>query len=225
MPFLFAQVVQGAANPNSESLLFWYFSACGIFFGPLFILISIVFVTLTVMNWLAISRNGIAPKIMLDEFDKHCEAKEYQNAYEVALHSDSALGRILAAGLAKLSKGFKIAEQAMNDAAEAEIMALEHRLSHLGTIATVSPMVGLLGTVWGMVDAFSVIARSGAAPNASELASGISLALVTTQVGLLIAIPALILFEILKNRLARLILEMTVEVDNRMERFSHHKER
>ena len=101
----------------------------------------------------------------------------------------------------------------MNDAAEEEVMALEHRLSYLGTIASVSPMVGLLGTVFGMIDAFSVISETGA-PQASELAKGISTALVTTQIGLLIAIPALVLFEVFKNLLARFLLELNLQTEN-----------
>jgi biopolymer transport protein ExbB len=171
------------------------------------------------MNWLAISRNAVAPPEMIEQFNAKLDAKEYQEAYEIANNSNSSLGKIFAVGLTKLSAGYAAAEQAMNDTAEDEVMMLEHRLSYLGTIASVTPMIGLLGTVWGMVDAFSVIARSGAAPQASELAGGISLALITTQIGLLIAIPALILFEILKNRLARLVLELNVQTDNVMTRF------
>ncbi|MDR3235066.1 MAG: MotA/TolQ/ExbB proton channel family protein [Planctomycetaceae bacterium] len=208
-----------AIQPVTQGLLSWYISACGVFFAPLFLLISVIFVALAVMNWLAVSRNSIVPPQMLADFDVKIEAKQYQEAYETARSSDSAIGQILAAGLTKMAAGYKIAEQAVSDAAEEEVMRLEHRLSYLGTIASVTPMIGLLGTVWGMVDAFSVIARSGAAPNASQLAGGISLALVTTQIGLVIAIPALVLFEILKNRLSRFVLELNIQTDLRMERF------
>jgi biopolymer transport protein ExbB len=207
------------AASERESLLFWYVTACGPFFSVVFLLISVFFVTLTVMNWLSISRGVILPPNMIEQFRDKLDSKEYQEAYEIAKSSSSSLGAILAAGLTKMSAGYESAHQAMNDTAEEEIMRLEHRLSYLGTIASISPMVGLLGTVWGMVSAFGVIARSGAAPQASELASGISLALVTTQIGLLIAIPALVLFEIFKNRLARLILELNVQSENLMERF------
>lgn len=213
---LFAQA--GAETVSESSWLWWYIEACGLFFGPLFLFISIVFVALTIMNWLAISQNAIAPPELLEQFNEKWEAKEYQEAYDIVKNSDSSLGKILAAGLVKMSVGVAAVEQAMNDVTEQEVMALEHRLSYLGTIASVSPMVGLLGTVWGMIDAFSVIAKTGT-PQASELAQGISLALVTTQVALLIAIPALTLFEIFKNRLARLILELSVQTENVMKQF------
>ena len=217
---LFAQA--GVEPANEVSWLYWYMDACGLFFGPLFVLISIVFVTLTIMNWLAISRNAIVPPEMIEQFQEKMASKEYQEAYEIAKNSDSTLGRILSVGLIKMSDNVAVAEQAMNDAAEEEIMTLEHRLSYLGTIASVSPMVGLLGTVWGMIDAFKVIAFSGGPPQASALAGGISLALVTTQIGLLIAIPALVLFEIFKNRLARFLLECSTQTENVLKQFKQN---
>jgi len=216
---LFAQA--GAESVNESSWLWWYVEACGVFFGPLFLLISIAFIALTIMNWLAISRNAIVPPEIIERFNEKWEAKEYQEAYDIVKNNDSSLGKILAVGLVQMSDGVAAVEQAMNDATEEELMTLEHRLSYLGTIASVSPMVGLLGTVWGMIDAFSVISQTGA-PQATELAKGISLALVTTQIALLIAIPALALFEIFKNRLARLTLELSVQTENALKLFKQN---
>jgi biopolymer transport protein ExbB len=211
---------QDSVEPIREiSWLGYYIESCGLFFGTIFILISIVFVTLIIMNWLAISRSAIAPPDMVEQFHEKWEAKEYQEAYEIAKNSDSSLGKILVAGLVKISDNVAAAEQAMKDAAEEEVMILENRLGYLGTIASVSPMVGLLGTVWGMIDTFSVIRETGGVAQASDLAGGISLALVTTQIGLLIAIPALVLFEVFKPRLARFVLELNVQMENALERF------
>ncbi len=98
-------------------------------------------------------------------------------------------------------------------------MRLEHKLGYLATVGGVAPMIGLLGTVFGMVAAFSVIANSAAAPQASELARGISTALVTTQMGLLIAIPSIIFYEFFRNKLALLVHEMAVQTETLMGRF------
>jgi biopolymer transport protein ExbB len=215
---------QNGVEPISEiSWLGWYFEACGPFFAAVFILISIVFVTLTIMNWLAISRNAIVSPVMIEQFHEKWDDKEYQEAYEIAKESDSSLGKILATGLIKMSDNVSAAEQAMNDAAEEEVLILENRLGYLGTIASVSPLVGLLGTVWGMIQAFSVIAKTGGAAKASDLAHGISQALVTTQIGLLIAIPALALFEVFKPRLARFVLELNVQMERILEQLKQNE--
>ena len=210
-------ILFAAEMEPGNSMLTYYLTACGTFFGLLFVLISVVFVTLTIMNWLAISRNAVVPAEMLEQFHEKLVAKEYQEAYEIAKNSDSTLGKILAVGLAKMSDSVAAAEQAMTDTAEEEIMILEHRLGYLGTVASVAPMLGLLGTVFGMIDAFSAIAQTGV-PQASEIAKGIARALVTTQIGLLIAIPAQVLFDIFKSRLARLVLELSVQSENVLKR-------
>ena len=211
---------QAEVEPVRVSMLFWYLDACGPFFGLIFVLMSIVFVTLTIMNWLAISRNAIVPSEMVDQFHEKLDKKEYQEAYELAKNSDSALGKIAAIGLVKISESAAVAEQAMSNVAEEEVMRLEHRLSYLGTIASVAPMVGLLGTVWGMIDAFSVIALAHAAPDPKKLADGISTALVTTQFGLMIAIPALVLFEVFKTWLAQFVLELNIQIEHILKQFT-----
>ena len=108
----------------------------------------------------------------------------------------------------------------MQEVGEEENMKLEHRLSYMALIGTISPMVGLLGTVQGMISSFSVIANSPTTPKPSELAAGISTALFTTLVGLFIAIPAIALYNILRNRVARLVLEVGIVSEGLMGRFS-----
>ena len=215
---LFAQTGVADATEVKGSLLSWYLNACGPIFAITFFIVSIVFVTLVIMNWLAISRNAIAPTDMIEQFNTKLDAKEYQEAYEIARSSDSVLGRIFSVGLVKMTTDVSAAKQIMNDTAEEELMRLEHRLGYVGTIASVSPMIGLLGTVWGMVDAFGVIAVSGGT-DPKLLSRAISLALVTTQIGLVIAIPALVFFEVFKNRLARFVLELNVQLEHMQNRF------
>lgn len=98
-------------------------------------------------------------------------------------------------------------------------MKLEHRLSYMALIGNLSPMIGLFGTVHGMISSFQIIATSGSTPEPSELAKGISTALFTTLIGLAIAIPALAAYNILRNRVARLLLEVGVSSENLMSRF------
>jgi biopolymer transport protein ExbB len=109
--------------------------------------------------------------------------------------------------------------KAMEQIGEEENLKLEQRLSLISLVGTISPMVGLLGTVDGMVQSFQVIALSNATPKPSELAQGVSMALITTLVGLWLAIPAIISFNLLKNQLSRMTLDVGVTAEQLMGRF------
>jgi biopolymer transport protein ExbB len=98
-------------------------------------------------------------------------------------------------------------------------MKLDHRLSYMALIGTISPMIGLFGTVHGMIASFQVIAQATTAPKPAELAAGISTALFTTLIGLFIAIPAIAAYNILRNRVARLVLEVGIISEGLMSRF------
>jgi biopolymer transport protein ExbB len=104
---------------------------------------------------------------------------------------------------------------------EEENMKLEHRLSYMALIGSIAPMVGLLGTVDGMIGSFSVIANSPTTPKPNELAAGIATALFTTLIGLVIAIPAIAVYNILKNRVSRLVLEVGIISEDLLSRFQN----
>ena len=107
----------------------------------------------------------------------------------------------------------------MQEVVEEESMKLDHRLSYMALIGNLSPMIGLFGTVQGMIASFQVIATGGATPKPADLAGGISTALFTTLVGLAVAIPAIAAYNILRNRIARLVLEVGILSEGLMSRF------
>jgi biopolymer transport protein ExbB len=184
-------------------------------------LLSFALVAVFVMNVLSARRESLVPPQLIESFEAHLNAKKFQEAYEIAKNDESFLGKVLSAGLARLSSGYPQAIEAMQEVGEDENMRLEHRLSYLALIGTISPMFGLLGTVDGMVQAFDVIAHSVTSPKPSELAVGIAKALVTTLVGLWLAIPAIAAFNILRNRISRLVLEAGIVSENLMSRFQN----
>ena len=208
-----------AAAPPRQSLLGYYFQALGIRYTVIFLGLSFIFVALLVMNFLSLRRSTIVPNDLVEGFESHLNEKRYQEAYDLAKNDDSFLGHVLSAGLAKLSTGYPQAIEAMQEVGEEETMKLEHRLGYIGLIGTISPMFGLLGTVDGMVQSFQVIANSNTQPKPSELAQGISMALVTTLIGLWLAIPALIAFGIMKNWMQQLVLEVGIVSEGLMSRF------
>jgi biopolymer transport protein ExbB len=209
-----------AESAGETNQLAFLAKALGPFYGVVFLLLSVTLGALLVMNFLAARRDTIIPVHLVEEFENHLNEKKYQEAYDLAKQDDSFLGSVLSAGLGKLSQGYPQAIEAMQEVGEEENMKLDHRLSYIALIGTISPMVGLLGTVNGMVAAFQVIATTDTAPKPADLADGISTALVTTLFGLCMAIPAIAAYGILRNRLARLVLEVGIVSEGLMSRFA-----
>ena len=200
-------------------MLGWAFDALGIQYTVVFFLISFTFVALAVMNFLGSRRSNICPSHLVDGFDQLLAEQRYQEAYELAKNDESVLGQVLSAGLAKLSIGYEHAIVAMQEVSEIEGLKLEQRLSYVSLIGAISPMVGLFGTVDGMIRSFYQIATAGGTPDPSKLAEGVATALLTTLIGLAVAIPAMILFAIIRNRLVRLMTEVGVASEELMSRF------
>lgn len=219
----FAQEAADAAAAEgpkkTESLLGWLMNALGILYITIFLALSFIFIGLLIMNILAVRRDALCPQHLVEGFEQHLDQKQYQEAYELAKADESFLGSVLSSGLAKLSTSYQHAVTAMQEVGSEESMKLEHRLSYLALIGTLSPMIGLFGTVDGMIRSFFVIAAGGGTPDPNKLAEGISTALLTTLIGLAIAIPAIAAYNILKNRVQRMVLEVGITSDNLMGRF------
>jgi biopolymer transport protein ExbB len=222
-PAAAAPAADSTEEPKRESYLMWFYKALGIRYVIVFLLLSFSLVALIVMNMLAIRRDSIAPNHLAETFEANLNEKKFQEAYELAKNDESYMGQVLAAGMAKLSGGYDSATEAMGQVADEEGMKLDQKLAYISLIGTLAPMFGLLGTVDGMVASFQVIAQSSAAPKPSELAEGISMALVTTLVGLWLAIPAIAAYNILKMRLSKLIFDAGIKIDNLMGRFQTAK--
>jgi biopolymer transport protein ExbB len=211
---------EATAPVQSRSFLAYIARACGWFWGPAFLLVSFILVALIMMNLLQVRRDVLLPSQFVEEFEQKLNAKDFQGAYEFARGDESFVGRVLASGMGRLSRGYSEAVEGMQEAGEDENMALEHRLSYVALIGSIAPMMGLMGTVQGMISSFDKIALSVVSPKPSELADGISTALVTTLIGLLLAIPAMIFHSILKNRIQRLVLEIGMVSEGLMGRFA-----
>lgn len=224
-----ARMEDGAQPPHDgkvpemkqvESFLSWMIRASSIF-GFLILLVSFAMVAIIMMIAVQLRRDNYLPSSFVEEFEQQLQAKDYQGAYETAKSSDSFIGRILAAGMGRLSRGYDEAIEQMQQVGEDETMAMEHKIGYLSLIGSIAPMLGLLGTVQGMLLSFQVLANSVTSPKPSELADGIATALFTTLEGLVVAIPAIIFYSLYKNRLARFLMECGFVADNLMKNFEN----
>ena len=209
----------GESPPKRESFLKWLYSSLKFRYVLIFLILTFNSVALIVMIVLGIRRSSLCPDDLAAAFEAKLNQKQYQDAYELAKSDKSFLGKVLAGGMSKLSEGPEAVHEAMQEVGDEQNMKLEQRNGYIALIAQIGPMFGLLGTVDGMVMAFDKISTSPTTPKPSELAVGIGTALVTTIVGLWIAIPLMIFYHIVRNRLARMVMEISVVSTNLMKRF------
>lgn len=209
------------AKPQ-KSALKWLLDASGPF-GLMIIAGSFLLVGLIVTGVLQFRRSTFMPPAFVAEFESKLANRDLPGAFELAKADDSILGKLLTGGMSRLNKGYEESAAGIAEVAEDENLALDHKLSHIALVGAVAPMLGLLGTVQGMVSAFNTIAASATSPKPNELAEGIVLALVTTLEGLIVAIPAIIGFGLLKNNQARLMHDTVAMADNFVQRILGRK--
>ena len=199
---------------ETESALVWLIKTSGLI-GLLILIISIFFVHRVVMLFMEFRPEVVAPPELQEQLEALLAKRDFNGIYQAAKKSDCALGQLITSGLVAMSSGLNEAREAMDRIGEAVTVHMEKRISLLAVIGSLGPMIGLLGTLKGMIASFSVIARSGTQLKAGEVAEGISEALVLTFEGVFISVPAIFLFALFKDRVSTL----TVDVQNTSDEF------
>ncbi|HEX4413182.1 MAG TPA: MotA/TolQ/ExbB proton channel family protein [Lacipirellulaceae bacterium] len=181
--------------------------------GPLIIpilLASFLMLLIVFERVISLRRGKVVPRLFIERFLLQVRegALDRSEALERCEDESSHIARVFAAGVRKWGKPAVEVEQAVLDEGERTANVLRRYLRVLNGVSTISPLLGLLGTVWGMIQAFNVIASSPATGRAETLAGGISVALITTATGLLVAIPALVFYLFFVGRVDGLIMEV-----------------
>lgn len=174
------------------------------------ILCSIVAIAIVIERFWTLNPGRIAPRNALPDVWSKLRHNQLDAAQLRELRMSSPLGQILAAGLVNAKAGRAIMIESIEQAASHVVHDMERYLSTLGTIAAIAPLMGLLGTVFGMIQIFSDLMRVGTG-NANLLAGGISTALITTAAGLCVGIPALAFYRMFLRRIAGLVVELERE--------------
>lgn len=181
----------------------------GIVMYPL-LFCSVLALAVIIERFWTLRTSRLAPKSLVDELWGWIKRKELNSKRLRELRDAAPLGRILAAGLVNAKHGREIMKESIQEEASQVIHEMERFLTILGTIVTVSPLLGLLGTVLGMVELFAQL-RAGGAGNAEMLAGGISEALITTVTGLMVAIPALVFHRYFVRRVDEIVVDMEAD--------------
>jgi biopolymer transport protein ExbB len=187
--------------------------------GLIQILLSVVGLALTLEDFVSIRREKMIPPHLLGELESLFDEEEYEEAMDVCDREDSVLSRVVGAALAKVGGGYARMREAAEGVGDEETLVLVQKISYISLLASVEPMLGLLGTVQGMIQAFDKIAILKTAVSPSDLAGSISLALVTTAIGLTVAIPLTAVYMFLRNRVMKLTQEANAITVELLERF------
>lgn len=149
----------------------------------------------------------VAPRALLQQAVNEFRQRGVHNDMLVKLATNSPLGRIFAAGLYNVKSSREVMKESIEEAGRASAIELERFLTSLGTIAAVSPLLGLFGTVIGMIEIFGAN-NPTTGGNPEQLAHGISVALYNTAFGLIVAIPSMIFYRYFRAKVERLVVEM-----------------
>ncbi|HEX9626383.1 MAG TPA: MotA/TolQ/ExbB proton channel family protein [Acidiferrobacterales bacterium] len=158
----------------------------------------------------SLQKKYVAPGILLEQVRQWLARHELDNERLALLRDSSPLGKVLAAGLVNRTHEREIIKEAIEDAGHQVVPELERYLNTLGTIAAISPFLGLLGTVLGMIKMFAGIGSHGLG-DPSIVAAGISQALMATAAGLTVAIPSLMFYRYFRGRVDELLVHMEQE--------------
>lgn len=184
---------------------------------------SIVALAIIGERFWTLRQASISPSGLVDEVWGWIQNKKLEADKIRQLRQQSPLGQILAAGLINANRSRAIMRESVEETGRHVVHQLERYLNALGTIATITPLMGLLGTVIGMIDVFSAITAHGVG-NAAILAGGISQALLTTAAGLSVAIPSLIMHRHFERKVDSFVVQMEQDALRLVEMLNSKKE-
>jgi biopolymer transport protein ExbB len=192
------------ASPEVQTKGLLDFIRAGGWVSYTLIALSVIGAALVIEAFLHLKIEKIMPRGMVEQAEEHARKGRFSQILPLSQASDNLIGRILRGGMQQGSFGLPAVRQAMQEQGVKEMTRLSHRVNYMGFIGAIAPMMGLLGTVLGMVNSFHVLGSKGASARPDELAVGISFALVTTCEGLILAIPMMFFHNYFRDRVTRL---------------------
>lgn len=185
---------------------------------------SIGLIAIVVLLAMDLRMSAAIPAGFVDEFTDTVNKRKFKEAYDMARADPSYLGRVLTAGMSRLQYGIEDAREASLNTLEGIKSDKEQKNNYTAVIATLGPLLGLVGTVFGMIEAFMELS-TGSNPNPAKLADGISHALAVTLVGVGIAVPAIMANTYFRNRITQIMLEVGSVSDDLLTQMYHNSKK
>jgi biopolymer transport protein ExbB len=194
-------------------------------FGLILLATSIALVALIVLLAMDLRMGAAIPAGFVEDFTDTVNKRRFKEAYEMAKEDGSFLGRVMTTGMSRLQYGIEDAREAAFNMVDSVRAGKEHLVTYLATIGTLGPMLGLVGTVYGMIQSFMELGRPGTTPRPDKLADGISHALVVTLLGIGLSVPAIFFHAYFRNRLIRISMDVGNISDDLLTQMYHNSKK
>lgn len=210
---------EASSSGDMTSYVAWAIKSSGAI-GGFILILSIYFVVTVVRLSKRLRADVAAPPEQLKQLELLLEEKDHRGLIAFARANNSFLCRVLTFGLLELPNGLPQAQETMERHGEMESVEMENGISMLAVLGTLGPMIGLIGTLKGMIGSFSVIAAAGAQLRTSEVAGGISEALLLTFEGVALSVPAIYFYAVFRNRVSSISVGTMLKADILLRQFS-----
>lgn len=200
---IFASSASAAAKPDVGMTL-WQLMAAGGVTMIFLAAISVAAVASIIYHYWYVTPEKLTPPDLIENLLVLLDKKEHQKAVSVCKQQSNIISAVALKGLSRVSKGKAVVEEAVQYEGKSQVERLWQNLSYLGDMAVIAPMLGLLGTVLGMIQAFNYQAFSAGQVQPLPLAQGLAKAMITTAFGLIIAVPILVFYAYFRGRLTRI---------------------
>ncbi|HLW64557.1 MAG TPA: MotA/TolQ/ExbB proton channel family protein [Gemmataceae bacterium] len=227
----FAQEAGGgdAGGPKDDAgplaFVAHFFRSLGWVFTPILGVVSICLFALVVMLFLDLRMSVIIPPGFVEEFTDTVNKRQFKQAFDLAKNDTSFLARVLTAGMSRLQYGLEDARKAAQEMLESIKSSKEQVNSYLAVIGTLGPLLGLVGTVFGMILVFMSMGKTKAGVNVNEVADGISKALCITLAGVSMALPAIFFSAFFRNRIIHISMDAGNIADDLLTQMYHNSKK
>jgi biopolymer transport protein ExbB len=210
-----------ATAPEEEGQLHWIVRCSG-FIGLVILLLSIYFVSTVGRLFWEMRVEMAAPPEIVQQCENLLEQRDFKGIYALVKEDDSFFSRVLTTGIAELPNGLTEARDSMERVGDAITAEMEKKISMLAVLGTLGPMIGLLGTLKGMITSFGGLGRvAGVGMDTGAIATGISGALLLTFEGVALSVPAIYFFALFRNRVISISSSVMFATDQFLRHFSH----
>jgi biopolymer transport protein ExbB len=212
-------------SAKKKNIIIHMVESAGWVFGPMLLAVSVCLVALVVLLVLDLRTSNAIPTGFVDEFTDTVNKRKFKEAFDMARNDASFLGRVLTSGMSRLQYGLEDAREASMNTLESIKSDKDQKNNYTAVIASLGPMLGLVGTVYGMIESFMVLGSSTSTPNASALAEGISHALVITLLGIGVSIPAIFFNAFFRNRITKITMDVGHIADDLLTQMYHNSKK